>query len=305
MGNRRHANQWPFPRYKGFQEDIRRAAISWFDTHGVQVNRRQPFILAHRDDWVNNIIVPEVATYIENELKSHPEFQLHKYIHHGLSSQALLFNLIGPLVVSNDFEPLFTLFQHAPVNQLSAEFEYNDRSIFNEVNGHPTSIDLLLRDNGKPLYCIEAKFSEKEFGGCSIFTQGDCDGQTPAADFDRCYLHFIGRRYWELLEKHGFVAGKMQRNEFCVLSMHYQFFRELLFALESDSLFILLYDSRNPTFQSEKSQGRGLIPFLRTFIPEQHQHRFMSITIQEVAAAIKKTQRHPWITQFEAKYGLI
>jgi len=48
-------------------------------------------------------MLPEVADYIRQQASEAEEesenFPLHKYIHHGLSSQAMIFNLVGPLLL--------------------------------------------------------------------------------------------------------------------------------------------------------------------------------------------------------------
>ncbi len=63
----------------------------------------------------------------------------------------------------------------------SASFEYEDRDVFNEDAGQPTSIDVALRDGeGKPVVFVESKLVEREFGGCSVFAHGDCDGMNGA-----------------------------------------------------------------------------------------------------------------------------
>ena len=144
----------------------------------------------------------------ECEQKGKP-FPLHKYLHHGLSSQAMAFNLIGPLITRNDYEPLIQIIQENGIENGkhidSAIFEYEDRSVFNEDSGQPTSIDIVLTDSKRtPVFFIESKLVEKEFGGCSVFSEGDCNGENPISNKEQCYLHFIGRKYWELMDKYGF-----------------------------------------------------------------------------------------------------
>ena len=159
-----------------------------------------------------------------------------------------------------------------------------NRKIFNEDSGQPTSIDLVLKgyDNTRSLF-IEAKLVEREFGGCSVFQGGDCDGYNPAKNFNRCYLHHIGRLYWTLLEKYGFLSGLVGASPICPLALYYQFFRELLFAIESGGDFVLLYDERNPSFYSNGLSGdRGLMPFLITFVPAKLRSRIHSTSIQHV-----------------------
>ena len=87
------------------------------------------------------------------------------------------------------------------------------------------------------------------------FLEGDCDGRNPATDLSRCYLHYIGRWYWTVLGKHGFLRGRMATDATCLLANHYQFFREVGLALEKDGIFVLLSDERSPTFWCDGPHG--------------------------------------------------
>ncbi len=305
--SRKLAKTWPYPRHREHENHLRIVATAWFDQKSFITHGKYRYILSNYEDWANNIILPEVAEYIRNRRQGFP---LHKYIHHGLSSQAKLFNLIGPLIIRNDLEPLRqTLVDKGiavPDVLSSAEFEYEDRTIFNEDAGQPTSIDLVLYGNQKrPSLFIEAKLAEMEFGGCSVFASGDCDGRSPVKSFGLCYLHHIGRRYWSLMEKYGFLEGAIGRNATCIFSTYYQFFRELLLALECDGIFVLLSDERNPAFDCDGPQGRrGLMPFLYEMVPIMHQKRIASISIQEIVVQIEKSKGHEWVGEFKKKYGL-
>ena len=313
MSSRSKALTWPYPRHQAFEETLRKASAEWFAARGYAVHPKMHYLLARWEDWPKNIILPEVATYIIEERarrSTKKGFPLHKYIHHGLSSQAMLFNLVGPLIVHQDLAPLEIAFKRNnipwPEGQMKASLEYENRIVFNEDAGQPTSIDLILQDgSGKPRIFIEAKLVEREFGGCSVFRAGDCDGRNPAGNFSLCYLHHIGRKYWELLERHDFLNGPIGKEATCILSVHYQFFREVLFALELDCSFVLLFDERNPTFISDGALGkRGLMPVLLSLVPEGLRERVRILSVQKVVWAIKSTGRHEWIQEFESKYGL-
>jgi POLQ-like helicase len=307
------ARTWPYPRFKKFEEQLRASNREWFASRDLAASRRMPYILASPQDWPENMILPEIATYIREEqsrrVRQGQGFPLHKYLHHGLSSQAMLFNLIGPLVIQNDLSPLQQAFEKHDIpwpDGAKAIFEYEDREVFNEDSGQPTSIDLVIQGDSRTqaLY-VEAKLSGKGFGGCSLFSQGDCDGRNPSSDFSSCYLHHIGRRYWKLLEKYGFAEGKLGSESLCPLSIHYQFFRELLFALEKGGLFIMLVDQRNSAFlPTEPQSNRGLIALLSEFIPAQRQNSFGMLTVQKVVATIEATGRHAWISEFKRKYAM-
>ena len=113
-----------------------------------------------------------------------------------------------------------------------------------------------------------------------VFQNGDCNGRNPVGDFNYCYLHHIGRLYWSLLEKHGFLDGLVGSYPICPFTLYYQFFRELIFSIESGGDFILLYDQRNPSFYSYgATMDHGLMSFLINFVPLELRSRIHSITI--------------------------
>lgn len=305
---------WAYPRHNKLEKSLRAAAAAWFAHKGYVCQPKKPYILGRWDQWPQNLIDQRLEQYVADErqiraLKGRG-FPLHKYLHHGLSSQALALNLLGPLVMNNDLEPLAVAFTSAgipwPCGTISAEFELEDRQLFHEYSGQPTSIDLALRGDGPPLY-VEVKFTEREFGACSVFTNGDCDGRNPARDHKLCYLHYIGRKYWPLLSENGFLNGPLAESPFCPLSTAYQFFREVLFAVQKDGHFVLLHDARNPTFLSDGPAGpRGLWPLLTSLVPEPLREHLHTVTVQQVVAAIRASGRHDdWIGAFEAKYGLL
>lgn len=308
---------WDYPRYSAYERTLRAKAANWFAEKGYAVDAKYPFILDKWGNWENNIIVPGVSDYITGEIRNRSikssgkeGFPLHKYVHHGLSSQAMLFNLITPLILENDLEPLKAALQGKGVNWpdvgSTMDYEYEDRNIFNENRAQPTSIDLVIKNaEGKPKLFIESKLVERGFGGCSLFGGGDCDGRNPALEHKLCYLHCIGRKYWQLLAHYGFLKSKLSTDSMCIMANHYQYFREVLFALEHDGIFVLLYDERNPTFFCKgKNDTRGLIPFLEQFIPTELKSRTANISIQEIVKEIEVPGKHHWITDFKKKYGV-
>jgi len=312
QGQRR---KWPYPLHSHYRSGLNRAAARWFADKGFSVSNKYPFILASRDDWQQNIIVPEVASYIAKEKaqrQSNGEpFPLHKYIHHGLSSQAMLFNLVGPLMVRDDLSPLRNALDHCgvpwPEGDVAAKLEVEDREVFGETQAQPTSLDMaIVSQDGASSVFVEAKLVEQEFGGCSVFQRGDCDGRSPSSDPGMCYLHHRGRTYWDRLEEFGFLDGPIKEGPVCVLASHYQFFREVLFALAKGGSFVLLLDERSPTFCCDGEPGqRGLMPFMLSLVPSELRSRVGMVTIQNVVQAIREAGRHgDWIGEFERKYGL-
>ena len=313
--SRQLTRTWPYTRYKSFEASLRRAAGLWFAGRGYETHPKMGYCLARHDLWPKNLICEDVVEYIRQEQEKHrgeDSFPLHKYLHHGLSSQAMAFNLIGPLIVRNVLAPLKIAIEKLgtlwPDGKIDAVFEHDDRSVFNEDNGQPTSIDITLSGSCNSLF-IEAKLVEREFGGCSVFAGGDCEGRNPYPErLGECYLHHIGRRYWQLLDELGFSEVALVRGAICPFANFYQFFREATFAFAKQGTFILLHDSRNPAFlrstEDRKDHG-GLWPFLYEAIPQNLRHRVGRLTIQMVVEAIQESGGHEdWIEDFKKKYGL-
>lgn len=304
------ARKWPYPRQKEFENILRESAAAWFESKGFTSHHKMPYCLTSWDDWPNNIILPEVANYIKRATavaKGEKPFPLHKFVHHGLSSQAMAFNLFGPLIVRYDYKPLEDSLRHAGIDFAesigSVSFEYEDRDVFNEHSGQPTSLDIAVEDTkGVLTVLLESKLVEREFGGCSVFSSGDCTGANPLGDLKKCYLHFIGRTYWELMKKHG-IAPQLEDQLVCPFTSYYQFFREILFTIEKNAIFVLLCDRRSAVFQH--SDSRGLIPFMQRFLPSHLQERIVVLFVQDVLESIGKTGRHnDWVGEFRDKYGL-
>lgn len=314
MNNRHATGTWPFPRYRTFEKAMRATATAWFTQKQLPCNPRYSFVLDQWEHWPRNIILPEVAEYIQRckaacERESKP-FPLHKYLHHGLSSQAMAFNLVGPLIVRNDYQPLIDAMESVGVEcrkQLhDAVFELENRDVFREDYGQPTSIDIALRDrDGRPFVFIESKMMETEFGGCTVLGMGDCSGANPLPDKSNCYLHHIGRTYWTLAEKCG-IAELAGKEGLCILALYYQFFRELLFALEHDGIFVLLFDERSPVFYCQANGlKRGLMPMLLKYVPEAYHSKIASVSMQRLCRQIGASKMHQdWIGEFRAKYGI-
>lgn len=272
--------------------------------------------------WPSNIILPEVREYILDERKKSLDvdspYPLHRYIHHGLSSQALLFNLVGPLVTRKNLDPLRMAFEARtipwPEGHVEAFFEMEDRTVFNEDTAQPTSIDLVIRGEKSDKWLfVESKFTEGEFGGCSLVTQGDCEGKNPVFrknppfDFKGCYLHHIGRKYWTQMIEHDFLDGPLSSSPFCPLANYYQFFREVLFSIHFKGYFVLMHDERNSAFvaSAEGLPERGIFPLMVSLLPDPLKMRVKRVTIQEIFAQVRQSPMHQdWIGEFASKYDM-
>jgi hypothetical protein len=91
----------------------------------------------------------------------------------------------------------------------------------------------------------------------------------------------------------------------CLLAAHYQFFREALFAIEKRGYFVVLTDDQSPTFQCNGPFGeRGLLPFLRSFVPDSLRPYVRQVEIRDIVGAIELFPEHGWIRDFRSKYGM-
>lgn len=315
------AKTWPYLRQQQYEDLLRKAASQWFAARGLRTHPKYAYCLNDWSQWPQNIILPEVVAYIEQQktrdLGQEP-FPLHKYLHHGLSSQAMLFNLIGPLLIRYDLAPLQAASAATgipwPAGAAQLRLEESDRRVFNEDTGQPTSIDFTVcgedKKHSASLF-VEAKLTEAEFGGCSVFASGDCAGHNPLtaqSGLAACYLHHIGRTYWKHALEQGFADSPLAKGPICPFATYYQFFRESLFALAKGGHFVLLYDERSPVFVKKGNNGtspNGLWTFLLAQAPPAIAGRLHAVTIQQVVAEIEKHPLHQdWIGLFKRKYGL-
>lgn len=303
-----------YPSLQTLISEVRAAAEAWFVARGLPLHPTYSHILGEEVHWRENLILPEVRAYFEGEIAAAKTgercpFALNGGISNGVSSQALAFNLVGPLIARKDLEPLRFVLTAAGIpwpRQACAAFEVESRVVFNEQFGQPTSLDLVIgggpADTG-PI-CVEVKLTESGFGGCSVLADNRCDtkGANPLADLSQCYLHRKRYAYWQRLEEHDALLPAQREAAGCPLAFDYQFYRELLFALHSGGHFVLLHDARSPIFEGAP---KSMLPRLRGALPANLRGRIYAITVQQVVAAIRASGRHDdWIGEFEAKYGL-
>ena len=266
------------------------------------------YILKEYEAWKDNIILQEVADYIDKkkeESVGKVTFPLHKYIHHGLSSQACLFNLLGPVLVSRDFVAIREIISLSGLklqgNICSAELEFSAREIFNENRGQPTSVDLYSQTDKDEKIFIEFKFTEAEFGTCSVYEGGDCDGMSPDQDLNLCYLHRLNRNYMSLMKKYDLLKNY----EYCPFTEFYQAYRLLLSALENQGqcYFMLIHDKRNPTFDiNDKGRDRGRFVRFKSLLPEEIKKKVFILSIQQIVEYLKEHRKSNWLAEFQEKY---
>lgn len=269
---------------------------------------KREYILKEYEDWKDNIILQEVADYIDKKRRESAgkvPFPLHKYIHHGLSSQACLFNLLGPVLVLKDFVAIKEIIGLSGLklqgNICSAELEFSARGIFKEDRGQPTSVDLYIQTDKDEKVFIEFKFTEAEFGTCSVYEDGDCDGMNPDQDLNLCYLHRLNRKYMSLMKKYDLLKNY----EYCPFTEFYQAYRLLLSALESQGqcYFMLIHDTRNPTFQiNDNGRDRGRFVRFKGLLPEDIKKKVFILSIQQIVEYFKEHRKSNWLAEFQEKY---
>ncbi len=290
---------------------LRRQVASYFARKGLPVQPRRPYMLDRHVSWPANIILERVARFVEQEierrkgLKQH--FALHSFVYHGLSSQALLWNLLGPLIVDERWDMLTQILRAAGIplqgETFRAEIEVEDPKVLGEYGGQPTSLDLCLHTKKGERVFVEFKFTEAGFGGCSAFGNGDCDGRNPAHKFDLCYLHRIGRRYWSLMQDHEILTGDLLTDTQCPFTNLYQAYRLILYTLEQEGYFLLLYDARNPAFVVVDSQGcrRGLFIRVLESLPDHIRARCHTLSVQQVLGELEPHGLE-WLPELTGKH---
>lgn len=294
---------------RAFVDSRRKQVEKYFEGKGLPVRDTARYVLNSHASWPSNIILERVARFIEHEITKRKQeekhFALHTFVHHGLSSQALLWNLLGPLVVDGRWDLLAELLQTAGIpfeGQVSeAEFEVENSEVLGEKGGQPTSVDLRLQTSSGGQVFVEFKFTEADFGGCSVFRDGDCDGRNPANEFDLCYLNRIGRKYWPLMQKHGLLDHNPGTDSQCPFSSLYQAYRLVLYALEQDGHLLLIHDERNPAFMETDHPGRGLFVRVLESLPEHARARCHILSVQQVIGML---ERHglDWLTELKGKH---
>ncbi len=140
--SRKQAQTWHIPRHRDFEKQLRESNTHWFQRHDFPVNARMPYILESWEHWPRNMILEGVANYIQAEVDQRAAenrgFPLHKYIHHGLSSQAMLFNLVVPMILQQDLSPLLDVLRESGVEvRRNSKWRIAPSSTKIRVSPHP------------------------------------------------------------------------------------------------------------------------------------------------------------------------
>jgi hypothetical protein len=292
--------------YSEYREPLEASAAKWFaERPQAIVNPRAKYILADHNSWPHNLVDERLRKHVE-EVRPR-----HTYVHHGLSSQALCFNLFGSLLLNNALDSLRPIVNSKgglwPEGPYSHEFEFNDITVFNETRREqPTSWDFAIRKAGEyPFALVEVKFVETSVGACSVFARGDCNGDCPAKDFSLCYLQKEkGRKYWDVFQAQGLLTTPAFAGTICPLTIYYQFYREVTFAAARKVQMLFIYDDRNPVFGCPDSQDQsGLLPLLLRHLPPTVKDNIKLIPLRELVRSLYSDHRNrKWLASFASKY---
>lgn len=301
--------------YSDYREPLETAAAKWFHDREPrpEVNSKAKYILADHNEWPHNLIDDRILPLVE---KVRPR---HTYIHHGLSSQALCFNLFGSLLRENALDSLrdivLTKGGTWPEGPCTGEFEIDDETIFKEKKPEqPTSWDFALFGpqepnirKKQPFALIEVKFVETSVGACSVFARGDCNGANPAQDFNKCFLQTAKKReYWQRFQEQNLLATPAFAGTICPMTIYYQFYREVTFAAAKKTQMLYIYDDRNPVFGCPNGNEKtGLFPLLLDHLPTAVRNNIKLIPLRELVRSLQTDQRNNvWLSDFANKYDL-
>jgi len=244
-----------------------------------------------------------------------PKEKWHKWFNSMTSSQALTQSVFGNLKVlkrldvladinGDDGKPFFLRNFDSEEN---CKLEYVVRYLGEHRS---TNVDVFF--DGSYRVAVECKLTENEIGPCSAGRQKkDCDGQYKAGvgESERCFKTSSGAKYWQYIPQVFNWSADVDYNP-CPLLNTYQLVRNVLAACvqENGDLkcdkghAVLLYDDRNPEFQSG---GKGFIAFQEVKDSLKNPSLLQKCTWQQVLLSIRSEPKLDWLSDalFE-KYGL-
>ena len=299
--------------YSKYQSDLRMVAEGWFVEKGLDRDPTYPFVLNREIPWQYNLIDNDIYENVKHIEPMHP------WTRNGLSSQSMCFNLLGPLVGNpktnnSNLAPLKRACENSAIpwpSNAKGQLEFNAMPLFQEASKRQsTSLDVAINstpDSDDKSLFIEVKLSENRFGGCNYYKKDTCSKSnlTIEEDLD-CHYSVKVRTCWTLMRRHSLLDCDLGESNECPFRRYFQFFRELLVALEYRGIYVLLYDEHNPTFIApEGSKRTGVFTFLRSRLPDEIQPFVKSFTVQEVLREIATDSSFSHANDFAVKYGMV
>ncbi len=148
--------------------------------------------------------------------------------------------------------------------------------------------------------------SDTNLADARFSTQGLADGKNPVDELSRCYLHHWGDNITGAIEetwipRKGFDGHRL----ICPLAIYYQYFRRVLFAIESLEILCCctVKEIQHSTVIIEL--GSRLI-YRFVYLPTR---RFeikntCSISLQKIILSFEKNENFDWIEDFKNKYAI-
>jgi hypothetical protein len=284
----------------------------------------RPPVFVRKKSYHNVILKPNASEEEKSALfQLVPDGEKHRWYGSMNSSQALAQSILGNLFVYEHIALLTELLDDSGESLFGdAKISSDNFSMEYKVNylgePRPTSLDGFISGNYQ--VAIESKFTEAEVGSCSRprLTLLDSNYETDYCDGtytnqrnrkSRCTLSEIGVQYWKYIP---YLFN--WRNDIdhipCCVNLNYQLVRNVLAACVRpgrDTAFgfghaILLYDERNPAFQTG---GKGLMAFEETQKALRIPDLLRKCSWQRICNLLRKKSTLPWLTeQLELKYGL-
>ena len=293
-----------------YQQRLQTCASDWIAESGFKAHGKYPFVLHSQTQWRNNLLLPDLASILDDLQRERAKAGLHPILqrmpHSGISTQIMLFNLFLPLIARDDVDAIASVFLRAgtpwPGPGAQIEFEVSGAKLFNEPYKRPTSADMVVRGpSGDPIY-VTAKLVEHTYEPCRMLKMGDCEGANPAKDLESCPLHQENIDYWHVLAKHGVDLSKA--GALCPLGPSSEFFRTMAMALEAGGHCVLLVHDDNPAFARNQS-SRGLWPLMRSILPASKQKKVHLVPLRGITNSLAKSKKHrDWLGRFVHRYGL-
>ena len=105
------------------------------------------------------------------------------------------------------------------------------------------------------------------------------------------------------MKRHGLLTKQIKRAFQCPFATLYQLYRLILFALEKNGHFLLLYDERNPCYLvAQGNTRRGLFNVVYESLPPGVRRKCHALPVQRILPILKQHSELEWTGELERKY---
>ncbi len=281
-----------------------------------EINNTRPPVFRSESADLNVLTNPDITKSEQQQLLDLLS-KWHRWFGSMKSSQALAQTVFGNLLIAGKLNLLSTL----RTDDGRLLFGSDSHSIDNCILEHsirsnpfkekaPTEIDVFFP--GKYQVAVECKFTEDHVGSCSIPERksDECDGNLhDRSGFERCYLNGRGIKYWEYIPAL-FEWDFKSNYSPCPLQLPYQLVRNILSvciredgAIDPDKGHaVLVYDDRNPAFQSD---GIGELAWQQCNQSLKYPWLLQKCSWQTIVKCLRHDSTLRWLTdEIDLKYGI-